>query len=58
MNASEIIQILIAVVEDVPTLIQVVEKIIEIYKSKEAPTEQDWEEINALCDKTHEDLQK
>lgn len=58
MNVAQIIQILIAVVEDVPTLIQVVEKIIEIYKSKEAPTDEDWKEINALCDKTHEELQK
>lgn len=56
MNMDTIIKILIAVVDDVPTLIQVVEKIIAIYKSNNAPTDSDWEQINALVDQTHAEL--
>lgn len=57
MNITEIIAILEAVISDIPTLVEVVTKLIDIYKSKEAPTEADWQEINALCDKTHQALQ-
>ena len=58
MDVVEIIKILEAVIEDVPTLIEVVEKIIAIYKQKGAPTTDDWTEINALVDKTHTTLQE
>lgn len=57
MNIDTIIKILSAVVTDVPVLIEVVEKIIEIYQSKNAPTDADWEQINALVDQTHKALQ-
>ncbi|WP_148262848.1 hypothetical protein [Acetobacter tropicalis] len=56
MNIDTIIKILSAVVTDVPVLIEVVEKIIEIYQSKNSPTDSDWEQINALVDQTHKEL--
>ena len=58
MPVSLIISCLEAAMADAPTLIEVVTKLIAIYKSKEAPTDQDWAEINALCDKAHNDLNK
>ena len=57
MPISQIIVLLETVVSDIPLLVQLVTKLIEIYKSKEAPTEDDWTEINAICDKAHTDLQ-
>ena len=58
MPIAQIIAILEAVVSDLPTLVEVVTKLIEVYKSKEAPTDEDWAEINALCDKAHTTLQE
>lgn len=57
MPIATIVSILEAVVSDLPTLVQVVEKLIAVYKSKDAPTSEDWQELNALADKSHKDLQ-
>ena len=45
------------IISDAPTLINVVEKLIPIFKQDRAPTDAEWSEINDLVDATHKKLQ-
>lgn len=54
---SKLIEVLSVIVSDAPLLVEVVEKVVAIFKSKEAPTADDFTELNALLDQTHTALQ-
>lgn len=58
MNISKILPILEAVISDIPTLIQIIEKLVAIYKENREPTSDEWKSIDALVDASHAKLQK
>lgn len=57
MPITEIASILETVISDIPTLVQIVEKLITIFKENRAPTDEEWQEMNALCDAASAKLQ-
>lgn len=56
-SLSTVLPILEAVIADIPTLIQIVEKLVAIYKENREPTSAEWASIDALVDASHKKLQ-
>lgn len=56
-NLATVLPILEAVVSDIPTLIQIVEKLVAIFKENREPTSAEWASIDALVDASHKKLQ-
>ncbi|KAB8122204.1 hypothetical protein D3W54_15965 (plasmid) [Komagataeibacter medellinensis] len=57
MDLAAIAALVETVISDVPTLIQIVEQLITIFKENRAPTASEWASMNALVDKAHANLQ-
>lgn len=57
MSLAMIATLIETIISDAPTLINVVEKLIPIFKENRAPTDAEWSEINNLVDATHKKLQ-
>lgn len=57
MSLTAIASILETVIQDAPTLITLVEKLISIFKENRTPTSDEWSQINALVDAAHKKLQ-
>lgn len=54
---STVLPILEAVINDVPTLITIIENLVTIYKENREPTAAEWTSIDALVDASHAKLQ-
>lgn len=57
MSLVMIASLIETIISDAPTVINIVEKLIPIFKQDRAPTDAEWLEINNLVDATHKKLQ-